>query len=287
MANTPCARLTKPIRPIVTDRPTEITYRIMRVSEAVEGDADRNRNEIAHCVVVRSSDTRPMRARRPRVRHPDKGDGFLFLFPSATIGRGAEEAQRECAQAFRREGPLKQARASRAMVPRRDPPLRSKATTPCSSASSSFPTSAPRRKRRRLFPRSPNRRGGRSARLHAHPHRRALFPALRRLQPQPDRVSRRRGAAHEDGAAGHRRRAAGVQQSAQARRRDRHARRDLAAAGSMSVSRARSCRTSSAASASRPTRSLARFREGMEQVDLLLDAGERHPSRASFHRSRT
>src|SRR6267378_7477338 len=29
MANTPCARLMNPIRPIVTDRPTEITYRIM------------------------------------------------------------------------------------------------------------------------------------------------------------------------------------------------------------------------------------------------------------------
>jgi hypothetical protein len=29
MANTPWARLTKPIRPIVTDRPTEMTYRIM------------------------------------------------------------------------------------------------------------------------------------------------------------------------------------------------------------------------------------------------------------------
>ncbi len=29
IANTPCARLTKPIRPIVTDRPTEMTYRIM------------------------------------------------------------------------------------------------------------------------------------------------------------------------------------------------------------------------------------------------------------------
>src|SRR5882672_7552734 len=29
MANTPCARLMTPIRPIVTDRPTEITYRIM------------------------------------------------------------------------------------------------------------------------------------------------------------------------------------------------------------------------------------------------------------------
>ena len=29
MANAPCARLMKPIRPIVTDRPTEMTYRIM------------------------------------------------------------------------------------------------------------------------------------------------------------------------------------------------------------------------------------------------------------------
>ena len=29
MANTPCARLMNPMRPIVTDRPTEITYRIM------------------------------------------------------------------------------------------------------------------------------------------------------------------------------------------------------------------------------------------------------------------
>ncbi len=29
MANTPWARLTKPMRPIVTDRPTEMTYRIM------------------------------------------------------------------------------------------------------------------------------------------------------------------------------------------------------------------------------------------------------------------
>src|SRR5262245_48322636 len=29
MANTPCARLAKPISPMVTDRPTEITYRIM------------------------------------------------------------------------------------------------------------------------------------------------------------------------------------------------------------------------------------------------------------------
>src|SRR5476649_982435 len=28
MANTPWARLTKPIRPMVTDRPTEMTYRI-------------------------------------------------------------------------------------------------------------------------------------------------------------------------------------------------------------------------------------------------------------------
>ena len=29
MANTPWARLVKPISPIVTDRPTEITYKIM------------------------------------------------------------------------------------------------------------------------------------------------------------------------------------------------------------------------------------------------------------------
>ena len=52
----------------------------------------------------------------------------------------------------------------------------------------------------------------------------------------------------------HRRGAAGVQQSAEARRPDRHGRRDLRRAAWRWVSRAHSCRTSSPASASRWTR---------------------------------
>ena len=42
-------------------------------------------------------------------------------------------------------------------------------------------------------------------RFQPYPHRRALLPFLRRLQPEPDRLSRRGGAAHAPGTARHRR----------------------------------------------------------------------------------
>ncbi len=68
-------------------------------------------------------------------------------------------------------------------------------------------------------------RPGRSLRLQPRPHHRALFQCLWRLQPEPDRVPRRRRAGHAKRAPGHRRGAAGLQPSAEAGRRDRDARR--------------------------------------------------------------
>ncbi len=79
---------------------------------------------------------------------------------------------------------------------------------------------------RALLPRGhapvrPDRRAG----LHPHPAGRALLQAVRRLQPEPAAVPHRRRDADQEHPADHRRGAAGVQPAAQARRRDRHARR--------------------------------------------------------------
>src|SRR5262245_806226 len=50
MANTPWARLTNPIRPIVTDRPTEMTYKIM--PKATPWKATLTREERNSCRVL-------------------------------------------------------------------------------------------------------------------------------------------------------------------------------------------------------------------------------------------
>src|ERR1019366_6941762 len=71
-----------------------------------------------------------------------------------------------------------------------------------------------------------SRRGSRPPRLYAYPHGRALLSLLRRLQPQPDRLSRRGGTAHPAGPAGDRRGIAGLQPPAEAPRRNRDARPD-------------------------------------------------------------
>ena len=116
---------------------------------------------------------------------------------------------------------------------------------------------------------------------YSHPHRRALFPLLRRLQPQSDRLSRSGGAAHEAGAAGHRRGAAGLQPPAEAGRRDRDARRDRR--GRLDVGFARAFLPHEFRRFGRsPDESVARFREGIEQVDLLL-ARENVTHRGRFH----
>ena len=131
-----------------------------------------------------------------------------------------------------------------------------------------------------IFRRVARPRGAlRPLRLQPCADRRALFPPLGRIQPEPDGVSHRRLAAQQDRAHGDRRGAAGVQQPAQAGRRDRHARRHFG--------RAARCRVRARLPASRIR--AFRHRHGGERLPLRgrsrpgappARRGERHRERA-------
>src|SRR5260221_2851382 len=75
----------------------------------------------------------------------------------------------------------------------------------------------------RLFRRiARNRRGGRASRLHPRPHRRALLPLLRRLQPPPPARPVRPPPPHPAPAAVHPGRASRLPQPPLAYRSDQH-----------------------------------------------------------------
>ncbi len=92
-------------------------------------------------------------------------------------------------------------------------------------------------------------------------------------------------AAHPADAARHRRGAAGLQQPAEARRRDRACSTRSATGGSMSASPAPSCRTSSAASASRPTSWSRAIARGSSRSTCCC-AQENVTHRGTFHTHR-